>query len=73
MLTNQPRLIACGPAQPPNQRLQNTPNSPRNHALMAATPVINLRKGHAVRHNNDVCVVTETGDSFSVTVALRAG
>lgn len=27
---------------------------------MASTPVINLRKGHAVRHNNDVCVVTET-------------
>jgi elongation factor P len=24
---------------------------------MASTPVINLRKGHAVRHNNDVCVV----------------
>ena len=27
---------------------------------MPATPVINLRKGHAVRHNNDVCIVTET-------------
>ncbi|TLD68790.1 elongation factor P [Phragmitibacter flavus] len=27
---------------------------------MANTPVINLRKGHAVRYNNDVCVVTET-------------
>jgi elongation factor P len=27
---------------------------------MASTPVINLRKGHAVRYNNDVCVVTET-------------
>lgn len=26
---------------------------------MANTPVINLRKGHAVRHNNDVCVVTD--------------
>jgi elongation factor P len=26
---------------------------------MAATPVINLRKGHAVRHNNDVCIITE--------------
>jgi elongation factor P len=24
---------------------------------MASTPVINLRKGHAVRHNGDVCVV----------------
>lgn len=24
---------------------------------MASTPVINLRRGHAVRHNNDVCVV----------------
>ena len=24
---------------------------------MASTPAINLRKGHAVRHNNDVCVV----------------
>jgi len=24
---------------------------------MASTPVINLRKGHAVRHNNEVCVV----------------
>jgi len=27
--------------------------------LMASTPVINLRKGHAVRHNNEVCVVIE--------------
>lgn len=27
---------------------------------MANTPVINLRKGHAVRYNNDVCVVTDT-------------
>lgn len=28
---------------------------------MPATPVINLRKGHAVRYNNnDVCLVTET-------------
>ncbi len=27
---------------------------------MANTPVINLRKGHAVRHNNDVCLVTDT-------------
>ena len=26
---------------------------------MSATPVINLRKGHAVRHNNDVCIITE--------------
>ena len=26
---------------------------------MASTPVINLRKGHAVRYNNDVCVVSE--------------
>ena len=26
---------------------------------MANTPVINLRKGHAVRHNNDVCLVIE--------------
>jgi len=26
---------------------------------MANTPVINLRKGHAVRHNNEICVVTE--------------
>lgn len=25
---------------------------------MASTPVINLRKGHAVRHNNDVCIIT---------------
>ncbi|OYV04642.1 MAG: elongation factor P [Verrucomicrobiales bacterium VVV1] len=24
---------------------------------MASTPVINLRKGHAVRHNNEVCIV----------------
>ncbi len=29
-------------------------------SLMPATPVINLRKGHAVRYNNDVCVVTDT-------------
>lgn len=28
--------------------------------LMANTPVINLRKGHAVRHNGDVCIVTAT-------------
>lgn len=27
---------------------------------MANTPVISLRKGHAVRYNNDVCVVIET-------------
>jgi len=27
--------------------------------IMASTSVINLRKGHAVRHNNDVCVVTD--------------
>jgi elongation factor P len=27
---------------------------------MANTPVINLRKGHAVRYNNDVCIVSET-------------
>jgi len=27
--------------------------------LMASTPIINLRKGHAVRHNNEVCVVIE--------------
>lgn len=26
---------------------------------MASVPVINLRKGHAVRHNNDICVVSE--------------
>jgi elongation factor P len=26
---------------------------------MPSTPVINLRRGHAVRHNNDVCVVSE--------------
>lgn len=26
---------------------------------MASTPVINLRKGHAVRHNNEVCIVIE--------------
>lgn len=26
---------------------------------MASTPVINLRKGHAVRYNNEICLVTE--------------
>ena len=26
---------------------------------MASVPVINLRKGHAVRHNTDICVVSE--------------
>ena len=26
---------------------------------MASVPVINLRKGHAVRHNNDICVVSD--------------
>ena len=30
-----------------------------NGAPMASTPVINLRKGHAVRYNNDVCVVSD--------------
>ncbi len=27
---------------------------------MASTPVINLRRGQAVRHNNDVCIITST-------------
>ena len=27
---------------------------------MPSTPVINLRRGHAVRHNGDVCIVTGT-------------
>ncbi|CAN5913267.1 elongation factor P [soil metagenome] len=27
---------------------------------MANTPVINFRKGHALRHNNDVCLVIDT-------------
>lgn len=27
---------------------------------MASTPVISLRKGHAVRHNGDVCIVVDT-------------
>jgi elongation factor P len=27
---------------------------------MASTPVINLRRGHAVRHNGDVCIVSDT-------------
>jgi elongation factor P len=27
--------------------------------LMASTPVINLRKGHAVRYNGDVCIVSD--------------
>jgi len=27
--------------------------------IMASTPIINLRKGHAVRHNNEVCLVIE--------------
>ena len=26
---------------------------------MASTPVINLRRGHAVRHNNDVCIIAD--------------
>eukprot|EP01031_Cornospumella_fuschlensis_P052354 gene52354-63997_t len=26
---------------------------------MPSTPVINLRKGHAVRHNNEVCIVSD--------------
>lgn len=26
---------------------------------MASTPVINLRRGQAVRHNNDVCIITD--------------
>jgi len=32
--------------------------SQRPH-IMASTPVITLRKGHAVRHNNEICVVIE--------------
>jgi elongation factor P len=28
-------------------------------STMASTPVINLRKGHAVRHNNEVCIVID--------------
>lgn len=28
--------------------------------FMANTPVINLRRGQAVRHNGDVCIVTDT-------------
>ena len=32
----------------------------KKNAPMANTPVINLRRGQAVRHNNDVCVVTAT-------------
>jgi elongation factor P len=27
--------------------------------FMASTPVINFRKGHALRHNNEVCIVIE--------------
>ena len=27
---------------------------------MPSTPVINLRRGHAVRHNGDVCIVSDT-------------
>ena len=33
--------------------------SPAPHTTMASTPVINLRKGHAVRHNNEICIVTD--------------
>jgi len=29
------------------------------HDNMASIPVINLRKGHAVRHNNEICLVTD--------------
>ena len=32
---------------------------PGPHETMASTPIINLRKGHAVRHNNEVCLVTD--------------
>jgi elongation factor P len=32
---------------------------PKWTRLMASTPVINLRRGQAVRHNNDVCVITD--------------
>jgi elongation factor P len=31
----------------------------KTHGLMASTPVINLRKGHAVRYNNEVCLVSD--------------
>lgn len=33
---------------------------PRNPSPMASTPVINLRRGQAVRYNNDVCVIAAT-------------
>jgi|GEM_PF-45103 len=32
---------------------------PPRTTIMASTPVINLRKGHAVRHNNEICLVVE--------------
>jgi elongation factor P len=35
------------------------PAYPRPTKTMASTPIINLRKGHAVRHNNEVCLVIE--------------
>ncbi len=38
--------------------LRRTPY-PLPPRTMASTPVINLRKGHAVRHNNEVCIVIE--------------
>lgn len=37
-------------------RAQTIPRA-ATYDTMASTPVINLRKGHAVRHNNEVCIV----------------
>jgi len=34
-------------------------NVPKTHRSMPSTPVINLRKGHAVRYNNEVCLVSD--------------
>ncbi len=41
------------PCQAPSNPL------PKAHTIMASVNVINLRKGHAVRHNNEVCLVIE--------------
>ena len=52
-----------GPAAPVPARspcLRRPASRPIPHAqIMASTPIINLRKGHAVRHNNEVCLVIE--------------
>jgi elongation factor P len=64
--TYAPRRVAASPASPAAPGRAHSSGLPRPAAptipsarTMASTPVINLRKGHAVRHNNEVCIVID--------------